>query len=368
MLWNDETQLLEHTFQLRNDERFVQKGGFSLGQGVTGTVAALRQPMRVPNVHLNSHYTECGHGVEVHSELAVPLVFKDRLIGVLDLESVEYNAFTEQQEQMLSTLGSYIAVALENARLYEQVTDSERRMETDLDTAREIQKHLLPGEMPSVPGLELGYAYLPANQLGGDFYDFLNYGKGRLAIAVGDVAGKGTAAALYGALGVGILRGHVVEHPCEPAEMLGHMNEHLGQSHIDNRFVAMVFAIFDARDRSLVLGNAGFPRPVLVREGHVEEIRIEGVPLGILPDMRYEEKRLQLQPGDLVVFTSDGINESTDRRCEEFGTKRLQAELVGMAGLGAQEVADELVRSSEKYAVGNCNDADDRTVVVLKVL
>ncbi len=155
MLWNESTQVLEHTFALGFDTGFCKKDGFALGYGVTGNAAALRQPIRVPNVHLNPHYTDCGHGVEVRSELAVPLVFKDRLIGVLDLESVEYNAFTEQHEQMLSTLASYIAIALENARLYEKVSEDERRLESDLETAREMQKGLLPGSVPRIEGFDV---------------------------------------------------------------------------------------------------------------------------------------------------------------------------------------------------------------------
>ncbi len=130
----------------------------------------------------------------------------------------------------------------------------------------------------------------------------------------------------------------------------------------------MAFAVYDSADRSLVVGNAGFTRPVLVRDGKAEEIQVGGVPLGLLPDVEYDDEKLQLRSGDLIVFTSDGITESTDRRCEEFGAKRLQSALAGLNDLGAQAVADELVRSSDRHAVGNCNESDDRTVVVLKVL
>ena len=367
MLWNEETQLLDHVFSLRFDERFAQKTGFPLGHGVTGNAAALRQPIRVPNVHLNPHYMNCGHQVDVRSELAVPLVFKDRLIGVVDLESVEYNAFTQQHEQMLSTLASYIAVALENSRLYEKVIANEEQLEYDLKTAREIQGGLLPDEVPEVPGAEIAFAYETARQLGGDFFDFLPYDAHRLAIAVGDAAGKGTAAALHGSLAVGIMRGHVVEHPCEPTTMMAEMNHHLGETGIDNRFVAMVFGIFDSRDKSLTLANAGFTRPMLVRDGKVEEINVEGIPLGLFPDVRYEEKRLQLQSGDVVVFTSDGVNESMDKSCEEFGTRRLQSRLLDLHQRSAQEIADELLRST-RFHHEDCGDEDDRTAVVLKVL
>jgi sigma-B regulation protein RsbU (phosphoserine phosphatase) len=306
--------------------------------------------------------------VEVRSELAVPLVYKDRLVGVLDLESVEYNAFTEQHEQMLSTLSAYIAVALENARLYQKLAEDESRLEHELETAREIQKGLLPRESPpAVPGLDLAAAYRPARQLGGDFYDFLPYGPDRLAVVVGDVAGKGTGAALYGALAVGMLRGLVVESRCHPAEMLTRMNRQMAGHHLDNRFVALLFAVYDAAARRLTVANAGFTRPLLVRGGRVEELAVTGQPLGLLPEARYDAIELDLQPDDMVLFCSDGIAESTDRSAEEFGVRRLRARLIELVGSTAREVAEGLLQSAERYVTGAGTEVDDRTVVVVKV-
>ncbi|HEX9763659.1 MAG TPA: SpoIIE family protein phosphatase [Candidatus Acidoferrales bacterium] len=367
MLWNEEKQLLENVFSLRFDQRISNKGGMPLGTGLCGTAAALRLPIRAPNVHLDPRYISCGDSVEVKSELVIPLVFKDRLVGVLDLESTEYNAFSEQQEQMLAALASYITVALENARLYEKVRKDELRLERDLETAREIQKGLLPVAPPRLPGLDIGYAYAPARQLGGDIYDFLSYPDSRLAIAVGDVSGKATAAALYGSLAIGMLRAHVVEHPCEPVEMLKDLNEQLRQPRLDNRFVALTFAVYDPQSKILTVANAGFPRPRLVRGGRVEQVLVDGVPLGLLPDISYEQKKLALQVGDAVVFCSDGIHESMNQQQEEYGTRRLDALLGELSKASARETAEEIVRSTDRHAAGNGRHADDRTVVVLKV-
>jgi phosphoserine phosphatase RsbU/P len=366
MLWNEQSQELDHTFSLGSNPGFCKKHGFPLGYGVTGTAAALRQPMRIPNVHLSPYYRNCGHGVEVRSELAVPLVFKDRLIGVLDLESTRYDAFSEQQEQMLSTLASYVAVALENARLYEKVSEGEHRLELDLETAREIQKGLLPSSAPKTPNLELAYAYRPARQLGGDFYDFLPYGKERLAIAVGDVAGKGTPAALLASMAVGVLRGRVVEHPLEPAAMLGEINLALAAHRVDNRYVVLLFAVFDTSDRSLTIASGGFPRPLLVRDGQVEEVHIEGVPLGMFPQVEYQQVRLDLRPRDLVVFASDGVSEALEP-AQDGGERRLPLVLIELATSSAQEIADGLMRAAEQSVDTTRADADDRTIVVLRV-
>jgi sigma-B regulation protein RsbU (phosphoserine phosphatase) len=367
MLWNEETQMLEHTFLLRDGQRFQHTRGLPLGHGLCGTAAALRMPVRVSNVHLDPRYVRCEHETDVRSELVVPLVFKDRLVGVIEVESTEYNAFTEQHEQMLATLASYIAIALENARLYEKLRHDELRLETDLATARDIQKRLLPEAPPRLPGLELAARYAPARQLGGDVYDFLHYSDGRLAVAVGDVAGKATAAALYGSLAIGILRGHVVEHPCEPAEMLEMMNEYLRQPRLDNRFIALLFALYDPRTKILSLANAGFPRPHLVRGCRVEEVPVVGVPLGLLPDIRYEEKKLALQVGDVIVFCSDGFKECMNKRQEEFGSARLEALLTELCTGPAGTIADALIAATDQYAEGNGAHHDDRTVVVLKV-
>jgi len=366
MIWNEESQLLEHIFSARHDERFCYKGGFPLGYGICGTAAALRQVVRVPNVQLDPRYVRCGHEVEVRSELTAPLVFKDKLIGIIDLESIEYNAFSELHEQILSTLASYIAIAMENARLYKKLGQEEARLERDLATAREIQKGLLPDKAPITPGIEIAFAYEPALQLGGDFYDFLSYGDDSLAIIVGDVSGKGTPAALYGALTVGILRGHVVHHQDEPAEMLKLTNDQLREPRLDNRFAALAFSLYDSRTRTLTLANSGFPRPWLLRGGEVEEIVIDGLPLGILPGSEYEQKTVALEGSDIIVFCSDGLHESMNEQGEELGADRLRALLAKLSDSSAAGIAAELMKASDLHTAGSREYADDRTVVVLK--
>src|SRR5262249_6699471 len=152
------------------------------------------------------------------------------------------NAFTAEHERMLVTLGSYVSIALENARLYQEARDSEQRLRGELDTAREIQRQLLPTGARGVPGLDLAAAYVPARELGGDFYDFFPYGEGRLGFTLGDVSGRGTAAALYGSLAMGTVREIVADHPCEPADMLALLNKRLHGARLDSRFIAMLFA------------------------------------------------------------------------------------------------------------------------------
>ena len=161
------------------------------------------------------------------SELVIPLTLPGRLIGVLDLESIKLEAFSAEHERMLVILGSSIAIALENSRLYARSRENALRLQSDLVTARDIQRQLLPQHPHKMHRLDLAAVYKPARELAGDFYDFLPYGEGCLAIVVGDVSGKGTAAALYAAMAVGILREHTADHKLSPAELVATLNGRL---------------------------------------------------------------------------------------------------------------------------------------------
>jgi len=366
MFWNEGTRMLEHSFSLCYGEQIAQQGGFPLGHGIGGTCAALRRPVRVPNVLVDPRYVRHRHPeVEIHSELAVPLVVRDRLIGVIDLESTDFDAFSEEHEQMLSALASHVATALENARLHANVRRHEQRLERDLITARQIQKGLFPEQPPRVEGLDIGLAYAPARELGGDLYDFIASGDGRLAIAVGDVAGKATPAALYGSLAVGILRGNSVRVPLEPVDMLRALNEGLLETQIDNRYVALALAVYDVHSRSLSLANAGFPMPIVVRDGAVQKIDVRGIPLGILQTDSYQAHDLDWKPGDMVVFCSDGLEESLNTEGEELGYERLGQEIRSLVGEPVQRIADRLLELTDEHA-GAGRQHDDRTVVVLR--
>jgi sigma-B regulation protein RsbU (phosphoserine phosphatase) len=368
MLWNEESQLLESVFSMRYQNAMPERVQMPLNQGIAGTAAAERRTIRVVDVRLDSRYLSLGGDVEVRSELVVPLLRQDRLIGVLDLESTVPHAFTAEHERLLNILGSYIAVALENSRLFEESRVNQMRLQDDLETAREIQRQLLPSGAREVPGLDLATAYVPARELGGDFYDLLPYGVGRLAIVNGDVSGKGTAAALYGSLAIGILRELVHENESSAAEMLQQLNGRLLAARLDARFIAMQFAIYDAALRELNVSNAGGTLPLLIRNGEVTEINVTGMPLGLLPEAEYEEQTLTLLPGDIVVFASDGIQESMNRDQEEFGIDRLKSLLATVAPTDpGYTVAQRIVKATDEHAGIGRPPHDDRTLLVLRV-
>ena len=368
MLLNPERGRLEHAFSLRYDERVEVNQTLALGQGLCGTAAVECKSIRVDRVADDPRYVECEIAAGIKSELVVPLIIRDHVLGVLDLESLRPHAFTEAHELMLSALASTVAIALENARLYDRLRRAEQRKKEDLERAREMQELLLPSVMPEVPGLEIAVRYRPAQELGGDFYDALRYGKDGLAIAVGDVAGKGSAAALLASLGIGIWREHCVHHPSPPAAMLADINGHLLVPGSKGRFIALALGVYDPATTRLSLANAGFPLPILVRKGVATPVEVTGIPLGLFPDSTYESVDLQLESGDLVVFCSDGVLELTNPAQEEYGIDRLAALLVSCGNKAAEQVAAGILESVEEFA-GCPADAypDDRTILVMRI-
>ena len=368
LLWNDSTQMLESVFAQRYENALPSRFQMPLHQGITGTAAAERRTIRVVDVRLDPRYVSCGEEVEVRSELVVPLLLRDRLVGVLDLESTKPHAFSAEHERLLNILGSYIAVALENSRLFEDARENQTRLLNDLETAREIQRQLLPSGAKEIPGLDVATAYVPARELGGDFYDLLPYGVGRLAVANGDVSGKGTAAALYGSLAIGILRELVHDNEISPSEMLAQLNSRLLAARLDARFIAMQFGVYDAALRELTIANAGGTLPLLVHNGEVTEVNVGGMPLGLLPEAEYDEVTLSLSPGDMVIFASDGIHESMNKEQEEFGVDRLKALLsTVMPNDPGFKVAQRIVKATDEHTGPGRQPHDDRTLLVLRV-
>ncbi|MCP3963552.1 MAG: SpoIIE family protein phosphatase [bacterium] len=366
MLWDEDEQRLESVLSVRWNGCTSNKFSVDSARGLIGAAAALRRPIRVADVRQDPRYVNCGDDA-VRSELTLPMLIKDRLIGVLDFESYQRDAFCADNERLLMTLASNIAVALENAALYERVKDDERRLAADLETAREMQRFLLPRTTPWLPGLQTAVAYAPARHLGGDLFDFLPYGEGRTAIAVGDVAGKGTSAALYGSLAIGLLRGYMSDNRCDPSCVLGYLNEELRLLQAEKRFLALTFAIYDRGPSTLTVANSGLPYPLLVRAGEVREIEISGLPLGSMAATDYRHIEIELEAGDVVVFASDGIEECLDPDGEPFGEERVRRALLDLRHGSAQEVADGLLAATDGHMCGKCEASDDRTVVVLRV-
>ena len=354
---------LQHRFSLRFNENVHLKNDVPLGQGLVGHAAETRHAVLVPDVSKDPRYIE--GNPETRSELAVPLIYKDKVIGVLDLEHTRRGFFTDDHRRTMMTLAAQVAIAIENARLYEEIARQERRLERDLALARELQMRLLPQTLPKPAHLELAAKFVPARAIGGDLYDFIPYSLSRLGIVIGDVSGKGAPAAIYAALVSGILRSHAPIEP-GPAEMLSAVNLSLAERRIEAQFVSLIYAVWDDEHRTLLVANSGLPRPVYVHDGKNQVIEATGLPLGLFDDASYDEFRFKMKPGDMFVFFSDGILDARNRRGELFGRGRVEQIIADCAGKSADCVVESLFKAAAEHSAG-VEAFDDQTVVAIKV-
>ncbi len=329
--------------------------------GIVGAAFNLGKPVVVPDVAADPRYVNVNP--ETRSELAIPLIHKDRVIGVLDLESPQLNYFTEEHLQALSILAGQLAVAVENARLYEQVARDETRMERELRAARRIQSAMLPPVPAGEHGLEIASRYVSARELGGDLYDFVRYGPHQLALLVGDVSGKGTAAALYGAVATGIIRS-LAPLKLQPAELLRRVNQFVGEHKVEDRFMTLCYATWQRGRRRIRIANAGQSQPLLWRNGKCERLPLVGFPVGIFDEVSYDEWTATLDPGDTLIFYSDGLTDGLNAEGEQFGVEPLIRLVEQNPALSADELADRLMAEAARFSV---DLGDDRTLVVVKV-
>jgi sigma-B regulation protein RsbU (phosphoserine phosphatase) len=354
---------LQHRFSLRFNENIHLKHEIPLGRGIIGAAALSKQAVLVPDVNKDPRYIEANP--ETKSELAVPLIYKDKVIGVLDLEHTRRGFFTEEHQRTMTTLAAQIAIAIENARLYEEIERQERRLERDLSLARELQGRLLPQTHPKLSNLDVAAKFVPARAIGGDLYDFIPYSLSRLGIVIGDVSGKGAPAAIYAALVSGILRSHAPIEP-GPAEMLSAVNLSLAERRIEAQFVSIIYAVWDDEHRTLLVANSGLPQPVYVHGGKNESIEATGLPLGLFDEADYEEFKFRMKPGDMFVFFSDGILDARNHKGEMFGRGRVEKLITECAGKSADCVVDLLFKSVAEHSAG-VETFDDQTVVAIRV-
>jgi phosphoserine phosphatase RsbU/P len=354
---------LQHRFSQRFQENVQLKHEVAQGRGVVGYAAEHKEAVLVPDVSKDPRYVELNP--ETRSELAVPLIYKDKVIGVLDLEHTRRGFFTDDHKRTVTTLAAQVAIALENARLYEQIARQEKRLERDLALARELQFRLLPQTLPKPEHLEIAAKSMPARAIGGDLYDFVSYSLSRTAIIVGDVSGKGAPAAIYAALVSGILRSHAPIEP-SPAEMLSALNFSLGERRIEAQFVSLIYALWDDPSRTLRVANSGLPRPLYCHDGKIELIEIAGLPSGLFDDAEYDELSFKAKTGDMFIFFSDGILDARNRAGDSFGRGRLEQVVSKNLDSSPDAVVKAIFKAVADHAAGE-EAFDDETVVVIRV-
>jgi len=301
----------------------------------------------------------------VRSVLAVPLGVSDNVFGIIYADSpIAEGRFTEDHLKVLTTLASVAAIRVENARLVEERLERER-LERELALASEIQQRFQPTAPPIVPGYELQGISFPCYEIGGDYYDFIERDDGRLVIALGDVSGKGTAAALLMSSLHAAVHAQSGSHD-SLVDTISAVNRYLADNIPANRFVTLFYAELDPGSGSLAFLNAGHNPPLIVHSaGTVEQLASGGLPLGIKRDADYREGRTQLQHGDVLVIYSDGVTEAVSPTGEEFGPTRLYEVVSRNIEASASGIRDRIESSLTKFSQGT-SAADDITLVIVK--
>jgi sigma-B regulation protein RsbU (phosphoserine phosphatase) len=369
LLLNETTGELEMKFAVQYGEK-VQVPHVRLGEGLVGYAALHKEPVLVSDVSNDPRYIPLVP--DVRSELAIPMLLKDRLVGVLDLESPELDAFTKRDVEILTLLASQAAVAIENARLYETVRANEVRLEKEVRFAQRVQAALLPQGLPKrMRGVEVAASFAPARELGGDFHDFLSPESHTLVVALGDVSGKGVPAALYSVFAAELVRGRTFRRRylpdrSTPASVLSSVNTILHQRQLEEYYCTLCYAVFDLKRRIVTLANSGVPYPVRSSIDGVAQIELPGVPLGSFHGTTYDELTFALHPSDLFVFCSDGVSEAMNAQGQEFSAARLLEVVARVRDLPTRDVVAEIFSAVGEFRAGAAPN-DDMTAVAVRI-
>ena len=276
------------------------------------------------------------------------MLIKDRCIGVFDLESPELDAFTKEHKELLTLLASQAAVAIDNARLYEEVRRNEERIEKELRFAQRVQVALLPTELPkTADGVDVAGRFEPARELGGDLHDFLVPEADTLVVAVGDVSGKGAPAALYGAFAAEQVRSRTLRRRFTPdrfsvAGVLQAMNTNLHERHLEEYYCTLCYALLRLRRRTVTLSNSGLPYPIRCSEEKCGQIELPGVPLGSFPGIIYDEVTLELAAGRSVRLLHGWHFRGAERKASSSGRVVCVMSSTVYAGIGARDRGRDL--------------------------
>ena len=368
-LLNASTSELEMKLAVRYGEEGTARN-VKLGEGLVGWSALHREPVLVADVSKDPRYVNLIE--DVRSELVIPMLIKERCIGVFDLESPELNAFTKEHEELLTLLASQAAVAIENARLYEEVRRNEERIEKELRFAQRVQAALAPTEAPTqLRSADVAGRFSPAHELGGDLHDFILPDPDSLVVAVGDVSGKGAPAALYSAYAAELVRSRTARRRYTPdkfsvAGVLQSMNTILHDRQLEEYYCTLCYAFFDFKRRAVTISNSGLPYPIRCSGDQCGQIELPGVPLGSFSGVTYDEARVSLLTGDVFVFCTDGIFEASSPDGAEFGAKRL-CDIVNDHRTGTtRDIVDAIFEAVIAFR-GGAPQNDDMTAVAVKI-
>jgi phosphoserine phosphatase RsbU/P len=369
LLLNEPAQELEMKLAVSYGKGAESKR-MKLGEGLVGWAALHKEPILVADVSKDPRYVNLVD--DARSEMVIPMLLKDRCIGVFDLESPELDAFTKEHSELLTLLASQAAVAIDNARLYEEVRRNEERIEKELRFAQRVQVALLPTELPkTLHGVDVAGRFEPARELGGDLHDFLAPDADTLVVAVGDVSGKGAPAALYGAFAAELVRSRTMRRRFAPdrfsvSGVLQAMNTILHERQLEEYYCTLCYSFFDFKARLLTMSNSGLPYPIHCSETSCGQIELPGVPLGSFPGVTYDEVTIPLRKDDVFVFCTDGIFEATNDDGQEFGGRRLCEVVQANRDRAARAIVDAIFDAVTSFQSAGAH-VDDMTAVAVRI-
>jgi sigma-B regulation protein RsbU (phosphoserine phosphatase) len=359
LLKDDETNELEIVAVRGWTVNYHMKGErFKIGEfGMVGHAAQIGKTYYAPDVTVDPYYEISEHSTR--SELDIPLKIHGRLIGIFNFQHNDVDAFTESRIQLLETLAGHVAIAIENARLFDNERKEKDRLAGEINEARSVQLGLFPDSTPDIQGFVISGMCIPCREVGGDWFDYIPLPDGSLAIVIADVSGKGSGAALLMASTRSILRIYA-EKGLTPGEVLSKVNSALVKDFPKTRFVTMIYAVIHPAGRRIVFANAGHPPPVLADSGGVHLLSYEtGFPLGIQEGF-FPEHTIEMPSSSRLLLYSDGITEAMNHTNEEYGEERIKEQMISQA-VTIRNVLDDV-----QTFINGLPASDDMTVVMIK--
>jgi len=335
-----------------------------LGEGLIGQVALTGEPIISSDVRQNPNYINARS--QTRSEMVAPIISNTEVIGVFDLESDELNAYSTDDLEVLMLLASQVAIIIEKVMLHEHLIEK-KRLEGQLEVARQVQLELLPAKDPQLEGYDISAYNFPTEEVSGDYYDWVRIYEDQIGLVIADVSGKGVPAALLMAFLRASLRA-ATHIGYSPHISMAKVNYLLWESIERNQFVTAFYGILDVTNRTLTYTNAGHNPPILLKQNGELRIMDRGsVPLGMFKDTRYHEYYLTTEPGDVLVLYTDGVTEAHNLNGDEFGRDRLAQAVRQHARLGARELIAALQTEVIEWTEGR-GATDDVTFFVIKAL
>jgi sigma-B regulation protein RsbU (phosphoserine phosphatase) len=337
---------------------------YHLNENLLGWMHLYKKPLLTNDPKDDERFRGLKWDETIHSILCVPLMVKSELIGVItSYNKKDTDGFTQEDQRLLAIIAGQSAQIIENARLYED-EKAFATMREQVRLAAQIQMDLLPSEAPEMPGYDVAARSIPAQLVGGDYYDFITINPGRMAVCLGDVSGKGLPASLLMANLQATLRGQsVLNAPVQ--ECISNSNRLIHRSTDPEKFATLFYGVLDLTEHRMSFCNAGHENPMLIRNGEVIRLEAGGMALGVLEEFPYEHDTTRLEPGDLLVVFSDGIPDATNEFDHPFGETGLLELVEAHRDSPAAELIDRIIDRVNEHE-GETDQLDDLTLLVIK--